>query len=108
MNELRIFDPDAGDDPIDAAIEQNPRLQELSRLAKLSRAETAELDAAANDGDVLRLDDAVQRPSRATKTKCFCGCGRRAEWPREGKPYFHTRLCGYLMALKMVSRQTIS
>jgi len=60
------------------------------------------------DGETADGVATARRPSRSTKPRCFCGCGRRAEWPREGKPYFHTRLCGYLMALKMVSRQTIS
>jgi hypothetical protein len=38
--------------------------------------------------------------------KCACGCGKGARWPQGSKePVFYTRLCGYLMALKMVRRK---
>ena len=42
---------------------------------------------------------------RQKHQRCRCGCGRAAYWPQDGKPVFHTRLCGYLMALKMFRRK---
>lgn len=44
-------------------------------------------------------------PTKKKRPRCMCGCGKAAYWPREGKPVFHTRLCGYLLALKMVKRK---
>lgn len=36
------------------------------------------------------------------KPKCLCGCGRAARWPYlKGEALFHTRLCGYLLAVVM-------
>jgi hypothetical protein len=42
---------------------------------------------------------------RKKHPRCRCGCGRAAYWPQDGKPVFHTRLCGYLMAVKIVRRR---
>lgn len=39
--------------------------------------------------------------------RCRCGCGKEALWPRDGKPLFHTRLCGYLLAVKMFRRKPV-
>ncbi len=38
-------------------------------------------------------------------TRCRCGCGKPAEWPRDGRPLFYSRLCGYLFAVKMFRRK---
>lgn len=48
---------------------------------------------------------APPRPYRGKRPRCQCGCGKAAFWPRDGEPVFHTRLCGYLMALKMVRKR---
>lgn len=38
---------------------------------------------------------------RAKFPRCKCGCGKRALWPLHyNNPIFHTRLCGYIHALK--------
>src|SRR6266849_7414076 len=43
---------------------------------------------------------------RERHPRCACGCGKAAYWPQgRGQAVFHTRLCGYLMALKIVMRQ---
>lgn len=45
---------------------------------------------------------APAKPSiRKRKPKCYCGCGKPAIWPRDSSPIFNTRLCGYLLAVKM-------
>jgi hypothetical protein len=41
------------------------------------------------------------KPARKKHSRCRCGCGKAAYWPRDGRPVFHTRLCGYLMAVRM-------
>ncbi len=48
---------------------------------------------------------AEAKPTRKKHPRCACGCGKAAFWPHDGKPVFHTRLCGYLMALKMVRQK---
>lgn len=40
---------------------------------------------------------------RKKHPRCVCGCGKAAFWPHDGSPVFHTRLCGYQMALAMFS-----
>lgn len=45
------------------------------------------------------------KTERIKHSRCKCGCGKAAYWPRSGKPVFHTRLCGYMMALKMLRRK---
>ncbi len=42
---------------------------------------------------------------RKKHPRCRCGCGKAARWPQDGSPVFHTRLCGYLMALKMFRKK---
>ena len=47
-----------------------------------------------------------QRRRGPKKPRCRCGCGRAAEWPQDDPdPVFYSRLCGYLMALKMFRRK---
>ena len=43
--------------------------------------------------------ESVKAP-RKRHPRCVCGCGRAAHWPQDGQPLFHTRLCGYLMAVQ--------
>lgn len=45
----------------------------------------------------------VERPpvKRKSHSRCRCGCGKAAYWPH-GSPLFHTRLCGYQMAVGIV------
>lgn len=47
----------------------------------------------------------AKRRPRVKIPRCGCGCGKAAYWPQSGEPVFHTRLCGYLMALKMVRKR---
>lgn len=42
---------------------------------------------------------------RAKLPRCHCGCGKAAVWPYGREPVFHTRLCGYLYALKLVQSE---
>jgi len=42
-----------------------------------------------------------KRRSSAIIPRCYCGCGKAALWPHDGKPLFHARLCAYEM---MVAR----
>lgn len=44
------------------------------------------------------------RRSKGEIPRCRCGCGKEAFWPRDA-PLFYTRLCGYLMAVKMFRRK---
>lgn len=39
------------------------------------------------------------RHRKSTKKLCRCGCGKPAIWPRDDRPIFNTRLCGYVMAV---------
>lgn len=51
----------------------------------------------------VRIAGKPEPQPRSKYPRCVCGCGRRAIWPQGDKsPVFHTRLCGYLMALKIV------
>lgn len=44
--------------------------------------------------------------SKSSKPKCrLVGCGKPAVWPRDGRPVFCTRLCGYIMAVCLVRGQ---
>lgn len=55
-------------------------------------------------------DMMVRRCKRRTKKqviRCRCGCGKPARWPKDGRPVFYTRLCGYLLALKMFRRKKV-
>ena len=45
------------------------------------------------------------KPVRKKHPRCRCGCGKAAFWPQDGSPVFHTRLCGYLMALEMFRKE---
>ena len=46
----------------------------------------------------------IRKPYGGPKERCRCGCGRVAFWPRGDKPVFHSRKCGYEMALKMLGK----
>lgn len=46
-----------------------------------------------------------RRPRGARKPRCI-GCRvKAAEWPRDGRPVFCTRLCGYVMAVNLFRKQ---
>lgn len=54
-------------------------------------------------------DEATAPPPRRTRggklPRCRCGCKRAAHWPKEWEPHarlFHTRLCGYKMAVGLI------
>lgn len=54
----------------------------------------------------MQLKDAQKRRIKTMKrAKCVCGCGKKAEWPRElqDTPVFATRLCGYLYAVEQLT-----
>jgi len=42
-----------------------------------------------------------QRIINRDRPRCRCGCGKAAYWPKSGVAYFHSRLCGYLAAVKI-------
>lgn len=65
-----------------------------------------ESPAAASDPGLMGAVPVAKRgPPRP---KCRCGCGKAAHWPQDANPVFHSRLCGYLMALKMIRRKVRS
>ncbi len=73
--------------------------------------------------DILKFPDAMERQGytrieiRPTRKKspakpygdaskrCKGGCGKKAEWPRDGQPVFCTILCGYRLAVSMFRRK---
>lgn len=40
--------------------------------------------------------------------RCRCGCGKRAKWSDKGPPLFHTRLCGYLFACRLIRGRKVT
>lgn len=46
----------------------------------------------------------AKRRPKNTIPRCHCGCGKIAEWPRNG-PLFHSREHGYNLACRMILEQ---
>ncbi len=53
----------------------------------------------------LRRERARGRRLLPKRPRCACGCNRAANWPLSGEPIFHTRLCGYRMAVGIILKR---
>jgi hypothetical protein len=56
----------------------------------------------AEDNAMQEAAKQVRSAARVKLSRCACGCGKAARWPSTTDAVFHTRLCGYLMALKIM------
>lgn len=75
--------------------------------------------------DILRFPDPMERqgferleckPKRKRSApkpcgnpalRCRGGCGKKAEWPRDGSPLFCTMICGYRYAVTLFRQKRV-